>query len=107
VTAAARRVSRRGAVRPVVGTVWAWEPEAAHAAALIRVTGVRWNGEEWYVGTEALGGGRPAKTSGATLWNDLSRFWEACHAVAAEPGPGGRRGLVRRGAPRPDEVPDD
>src|SRR4051794_5791781 len=39
---------------PEVGSVWVWELGAAHARCLVRVVEVRWNGEEWWVKTEAL-----------------------------------------------------
>lgn len=89
----------RNAVRPLAGTLWAWEPESA--PALIRVTSVRWNGEEWYVGTMTLAEYVLPGSLGREVWNDLSRFWEACHRVLAQPGPQG--GQTRHGAPRADE----
>ena len=95
----------RNSLRPLPGTLWAWEPRAEHAACLIKVTGVRWNGEEWYVGAEVIAGTAGTEVSGNVWWNDLDRFWEACHYVAAEPGPGS--GLARRGAPQPDELGKD
>lgn len=90
----------RDATRPLVGSLWAWEPEAA--PALIKVTTVRWNGEEWRVGTRSLATvSLPGNLQSGEIWNDLSRFWEACHAVAESPGP---RGHTRRGAPQAGEV---
>jgi hypothetical protein len=97
----------RTAARPVVGSLWAWEPEKPHAAALIKVTSVRWNGEEWWVGTEQLLPG----AEGDEIWNDLSRFWEACHYVAVDPGLSGAPDMALAvtlfGEPRPDEVTDE
>lgn len=95
----------RLAVRPRTGTLWVWEPVTA--PALIKVLEVRWNGEEWWIKTVSLADyttppalRRPA----AENWNDLSRFWEACHHVAMHAGPPGARGaLTRRGEPRPEE----
>jgi hypothetical protein len=72
---------------PQVGSVYVWELDAPHACELIKVTGVTWNGEEWWVRTERLHE-RLANTTypdhplsaaskpGEAL-NDLSRFWEA------------------------------
>ena len=89
----------RTARRPLVGTLWMWEPESA--PALIRVTSVVWNGEEWRVGTLPL----PAPPGPEReLWNDLSRFWEACHYVRPQAGPPGVRGATRSGTPEPDEL---
>ena len=103
------RSDTREAMRPLAGTLWAWEPESEHAAALIRVTAVHWNGEEWFVGAEVLAEnprpaiGRPTMGRGV-FWNDLDRFWEACHRVHVKPGPRSGRGVTRRGDPQPDEV---
>jgi hypothetical protein len=96
----------RDAPRPLIGTLWVWEPGKPHAIELIKVTAVRWNGEEWWVETEAvvqapLSG---EATPGARHWNDLSRFWEACHRVQRRPGPGGAPGVTRRGSPYPQEL---
>ena len=89
----------RNALRPLAGTLWAWEPQAEHAACLIKVTGVRWNGEEWHVGAQVMGTG----VSGGVWWNDLDRFWEACHYVAPEAGAHACAPL-RSGAPVADEL---
>lgn len=95
----------REAVRPLAGTRWAWEPGSPHAAALIEVTGVRWNGEEWWVTARVLAGSDTAGKAGAEYGNDLSRFWEASHRVSKNAGPAGYHpDAVRRGAPRPDEL---
>lgn len=91
------------APRPLADTFWAWEPELEHAAALIKVTSVRWNGEEWHVGAQVLAGAEGTAVSDNTWWNDLSRFWEACHYVAPDAGPNAFA-PVRRGAPQPDET---
>jgi len=93
----------RNAARPTVGTLWAWEPETA--LALVKVTSVLWNGEEWFVGTRSvLDIGLPSTLGRGEVWNDLSRFWEACHYVAANPGVPGTRGATRRGVPEPEEL---
>jgi len=110
-----RRVSvnsyRRDAVRPLAGTLWVWEPDSPHAIALIKVTRVRWNGEEWHVGARALlyDPAKPLEPARWTneSWNDLSRFWEACHRVAPMAGAPTVGGQFRRGEPQPDEVPAD
>ena len=101
------RVSyNREAVRPLVGTIWAWEPGNPDAAALIEVTRVTWNGEEWWVTAKTLADndkfGGPKV--GAEYPNDLARFWEAAYRVSKNHGPGGYHpDAVRRGAPLADE----
>ena len=97
----------REAPRPITGTLWAWEPNAPHAACLIKVTDVRWNGEEWHVGAQVIAGAPGTEVSGSTWWNDLSRFWEACHHVGPRPGPWNAVGVsyaIRRGRPRDEEL---
>lgn len=59
--------------------MWVWELDAPHARCLIRVIEVRWNGEEWWVRTEALLPA-PLQTT-ATVYNDASRFAEAVTPV--------------------------
>jgi hypothetical protein len=66
---------------PEVGSVWVWELGAAHARCLVRVVEVRWNGEEWWVKTEALAP-EPLQTIGV-VYNDASRFAEAVTPVGA------------------------
>jgi hypothetical protein len=61
--------------RPKVGSVWVWELDLLPARALVLVTEVMWNGEEWWVTTESLLGNQ------GPHHNDLSRFWEACVPV--------------------------
>lgn len=95
----------RRAPRPLIGTLWVWEPVAA--PALIKVSTVRWNGEEWWIGTRTLVEGSlpPAlQTAAKESWNDLSRFWEACHHVALNAGPPRAGGVTRRGEPAPGEL---
>lgn len=95
-----------GAARPEPGTLWVWEPEALHAVSLVRVTKTRWNGEQWMVATEALAVGPDEITKlevGREYWNELSRFWEACHRVSAQPGLVGDPKGIRRGPLQPDE----
>jgi hypothetical protein len=68
-----------GAQVPEVGSAWVWELDAPHARCLIRVTEVRWNGEEWWVKTVAL---LPAPgQSAGPCYNDASRFAEAATPV--------------------------
>jgi len=96
----------RNALRPLPGTLWAWEPRSEHSRALIEVTSVRWNGEEWFVGVRALLASTAFRVlARGVIWNDLERFWEACHYIASEPGPGS--GLARSGAPQPDEMGEE
>lgn len=64
-------------IAPRVGGTWMWEPLKPHARERTRVTDVRWNGEEVWVGSESAGGKR--------AWNELSRWVEA--AVLVEPPP--------------------
>lgn len=93
-------------IRPIVGSIWVWEPHSA--PDLIWVTEVRWNGEEWFIRCavsgertipEILIGHRPG------VWNDLDRFWKACHFVRTKPGPPSKSDQVRRGEPYSDEMP--
>jgi hypothetical protein len=95
-----------GAARPEPGTLWVWEPRSLTAVALIEVTRTRWNGEEWWIEARVVA----AKTSefggqkvGETYWNELSRFWEACHRVAHQPGLVGTPAGIRRGPLHLDE----
>lgn len=97
----------RTAVRPVVGSLWVWKPDSA--PEFVRVTRVHWNGEEWWVVTEALDVlPLPLYVPPKKLaWNDLTVFWENCHYIAPHPGVPARTTAihaVRRGAPRPDEM---
>lgn len=90
--------------RPRPGTLWVWEPDTP-ARALVKVIEVKWNGEEWWVITESL---LPRcdpwppvtdpKYNPNYAWNDLSRFWEACHHVATNAGPS--QVATRSGKPR-------
>jgi len=93
------------AARPLAGTLWVWEPQAA--PALVKVTRVLWNGEEWWVETQSLADYGPFRQKLGVAWNDLSRFWEACHCVAASAGPPQTKGITRRGDPQPDELAVD
>jgi hypothetical protein len=64
---------------PEVGSVWVWELGAPHACCLIRVVEVRWNGEEWWVRTDAL---LPAPLQRSRrCFNDAGRFAEAVTPV--------------------------
>jgi hypothetical protein len=94
----------RQAVRPLAGTLWAWEPRKPHAASLIEATCAVWNGEQWWVWARVLASPKQGE-AGREYPNELSRFWEACHRVYTRPGPGSGRGVTRRGEPQPDELP--
>lgn len=73
---------------PKVGTRWVWEIDQAHARALIEVTEVIWNGEEWWVRSKSMGGEswpesllpKPGEPEGGYL-NDLDRFWQAATPI--------------------------
>lgn len=98
------------AARPEPGTLWVWEPRSLTAVALIEVTRVRWNGEEWWVEAQVLA----AKTAefggqkvGGKYWNELSRFWEACYRVSRSPGLVGHSAGIRRGPLQLDERAED
>jgi hypothetical protein len=92
----------REAPRPRIGTLWWWEPLGP--MELVRVTEVVWNGEEWWVTTQSVA--EPPPGASGTAWNDLNRFWEACHYVAPEAGPPrpNAKGAVRRGHLRSYEI---
>jgi hypothetical protein len=71
---------------PTVGSRWIWERGNETAEETIKVTDVKWNGEEWFVATVA--GPRPPRelnntVPGRPYWNDLSRFWEAVSPLPA------------------------
>lgn len=95
------------APRPLVDSEWVWGNEC------IVVTGVYWNGEEWWVETQYK---RYAHLSSSDLyaprrhWNDLGVFWERARHVATKPGPpkaGPRQRVMRSGSPYPDELPTE
>lgn len=54
----------------LLGRCFVWEPSSPNALAMVVVTEVKWNGEEWWVTTCEL-------TAGYTYWNTLERFNEA------------------------------
>jgi hypothetical protein len=54
---------------PTVGSTWCWGPLKPHARETVRVTDVRWNGEEVWIESEGQ--------SGRRYWNELSRWIEA------------------------------
>ena len=67
---------------PKIGSRWVWEIDQPHARELLEVVEVKWNGEEWWVGTESLLRNDTYPPTGREIeWNDLSRFWEACLPV--------------------------
>jgi hypothetical protein len=63
-----------------VDTHWCWEPLHPHRRGTVRITGTRWDGEAWWIETEALGqSGRSLE--GRRRWDDLDRFIESAVAV--------------------------
>lgn len=42
-----------GITLPEIGSQWWWEPTLPHAASLLVVTDVQWNGEEWWISARA------------------------------------------------------
>jgi len=76
----------RDAKLPTIGSRWVWEIDSPGARSLIEVIEVIWNGEEWWIRTNALIPNR-FPSPGVCL-NDLSRFHEACTPVG-----GSRKGL--------------
>ncbi len=68
---------------PGLDSIWVWELDSPHARALIQVTEVFWNGEEWWTRMRTLlprverMPGEPEETN----LNELDRFWEACTPV--------------------------
>ena len=98
----------RLAPRPLPGSLWVWEPTKPYAAALVQVVASTWNGEEWWVTTCSPHEYNfpPSIRRPTAAWNELSRFWEACHAVAAQPGARGNV-KVRRGEPVSEETTGD
>jgi hypothetical protein len=68
---------------PKVGSRWVWEIDLPHAVALVEVTEVKWNGEEWWVWSKPLliVGGSEAAERLPAVPNDLSRFMEAVTPV--------------------------
>lgn len=78
---------------PKPGSVWHWEPtKPAPVHRVVRVTGVRWNGEEAFVESEPIGPcdcGLPSHQDCVRprCWNDLSRWMEATVFLGAEDDP--------------------
>jgi hypothetical protein len=70
---------------PKLGSRWVWEIDKPHACALLEVIEVIWNGEEWWVRTQALWEPVPAAllrpSAGPIALNDVGRFWEAVTPV--------------------------
>ena len=93
----------RLAVRPLVGTAWAWEPYKPHVAAIIKVTAIHWDGQEWRVSAQIVASVRGTETVEPEWRVDLSRFWEASYALGAAGPWGASPSSVRRGEPQPDE----
>lgn len=67
----------RDAPVPAVGSRWIWERGNPRAQVTIKVTGLNWNGEEWWVEASVVHPPLP----GGPYWNDLDRFWEAVSPV--------------------------
>jgi hypothetical protein len=86
-----RRVNSydRDAPTPPIGSRWVWELGRPHVQETITVTGVEWNGEEWWVCTIADDRPRVGFITGKTFgvrpgkpyWNNLSRFWGAVSPI--------------------------
>jgi hypothetical protein len=92
--------------RPEPGTLWVWEPRSLAAVTLLEVTQVQWDGKQWRVKTRVIAA-KAAQVGnqevGGEYWNELSRFWEACHRVSKGPGVIGTPEGIRRGPLRADE----
>lgn len=74
---------------PAVGSRWVWEIDEPVARALIEVTKVVWNGEEWWIWTRNLLQAPlviafPSVFGSGEAGNDLSRFAEAVTQVGLE-----------------------
>jgi len=70
------------AYTPRLHTYWVWEIHEPKARELVEVVEVKWNGEEWWVGTFTLLDNPAYPPTGRDVeWNDLGRFWEACSPV--------------------------
>ena len=80
---------RRAALRPKTDTIWAWEPYKAAASEIVVVNEVFWNGERWMVtiGPAEKRLLEKSATSDDHFTCDVSRFWEAVHAIRQTPGP--------------------
>lgn len=90
------------ALTPALGSRWVWEVDEPAARCIIEVTGVKWNGEEWFVKARSLLP-NPAFTTPATpdeVWNSLDRFREACQQV----GNPRRLWIARTGIPGTQRV---
>lgn len=61
----------RGIV-PSIGSIWIWEPMLDHARATLKVTDVKWNGEEAWVETQNLD-----KPDAERSWNELGHWVQA------------------------------
>lgn len=74
---------------PSVGSIWEWEPLNEFARQTMRVTDVRWNGEEAWIESEPVNPAR--ECAGAVrpigrVWNELGHWVQA--TVLVEPAPG-------------------
>lgn len=90
-------------IRPLVGTRWVWGTD------VIVVSGVFWNGEEWWVETRfAKHENWPDSLAPDRHWNDVDNFWGHAHRIAGKPGPGTNpKGATRQGQPQADEIRSD
>lgn len=70
---------------PKVGSRWVWEIDLPHARALLEVTDVFWNGEEWWIETKSLLSSDVFPTK-EFVYNELGRFWEAVTPVGGTVG---------------------
>lgn len=56
---------------PQVGDTWWWRPDLPHASQICIITGVVWDGKEWWIGSIPTIDGPGGKES----WNDLSHWF--------------------------------
>lgn len=62
---------------PSIDSIWIWEPMLDHARATLKVTDVKWNGEEAWVETQNLD-----KPDAERCWNELAHWVQATVLVA-------------------------
>jgi len=65
---------------PRIGSRWVWEIDSPTARAVVEVSAVKWNGEEWWVETTTLMPDSFPSTRNKHL-NDVGRFWEAATVI--------------------------
>lgn len=62
---------------PRIDSIWIWEPMRDNARATLKVTDVKWNGEEAWVETQNLD-----KPAAERCWNELAHWVQATVLVA-------------------------